>query len=173
LVRYAARGPLAQSRLSRQEDGRYRYECKKGKALVLTAAQLVKRLIALVPPQRVHLTTFHGVLGPNARLRPWVTTPPVVEKQRTLRPRPANEKDSEAKAPRRPRLDWATLQRRTFGVDVWTCRCGGKREVLALITRPSTAQKLLGNLGLLPLRSPLPVAQSPPRPQLSLEFCAA
>jgi hypothetical protein len=34
LARYGARGPVAESRLSRREDGRYAYETKKGVTLV-------------------------------------------------------------------------------------------------------------------------------------------
>ena len=37
--------------------------------MTLTAVALVKRLVALVPPQGLHLTCFHGVFAPNARLR--------------------------------------------------------------------------------------------------------
>ena len=36
LVRYGARGPIAESRLSRRSDGRFAYETKKGVTLVLT-----------------------------------------------------------------------------------------------------------------------------------------
>ena len=69
LVRYGARGPIAESRLSRRDDGRYAYETKRGVTLVLTAEQLVKRLIALIVPQGLHLTNFHGVLAPAAAAR--------------------------------------------------------------------------------------------------------
>lgn len=68
LARYGARGPLAESRLRRLEDGRYEYTPKRGEAFVVTAEALVKRLVALTPPARRHLTSFHGVYGPNARL---------------------------------------------------------------------------------------------------------
>jgi hypothetical protein len=70
LVRYGARGPVAESRLSRRDDGRYAYETKRGVTLVLTAVQLVKRLIALIPPRGLHLTHFHGVLAPAAESSP-------------------------------------------------------------------------------------------------------
>jgi hypothetical protein len=43
------------------------YTPKRRKAFTLTAAALVKRLLALVPPARRHLTRFHGVFGPNPR----------------------------------------------------------------------------------------------------------
>jgi hypothetical protein len=63
LVRYGARGPVAESRLTRREDGRLAYETKKGVTLVLTAEQLVRRLVALIPPRGLHLTNFHGALA--------------------------------------------------------------------------------------------------------------
>lgn len=38
--------------------------------------------------------------------------------------------------PRRPRLDWASLMRRTFDLDLLTCAlCGGRRKVLAAVTQ--------------------------------------
>jgi len=77
LARYGARGPVAECRLQRVEDGRYQYTPKKGPAFTLTAAALVRRLVALVPPPRLHLTSFHGVYAPHAALRPLVTQPPV------------------------------------------------------------------------------------------------
>lgn len=53
LCRYGARGPIAEARLSRRDDGRYAYETKKGVTLVLTAQQLVRRLLWLIPPEKV------------------------------------------------------------------------------------------------------------------------
>ncbi|MHB8879421.1 MAG: transposase [Myxococcaceae bacterium] len=52
LVRYGARGPIAESRLSRRDDGSYAYETKKGVTLVLTAKELVRRLLWLIPLRR-------------------------------------------------------------------------------------------------------------------------
>jgi hypothetical protein len=75
LCRYGARGPVAESRLKALDDGRYEYSPKKGSAFTLTAAALVRRLVALLPPARLHLTSFHGAYAPNAGLRPLVTQP--------------------------------------------------------------------------------------------------
>ena len=76
LARYGARGPVAEARLRRLDDGRYEYTPKgDGLPLVLTAGALMKRLAALLPPPRKHLTTFHGVYGPNSKLRPLVVSP--------------------------------------------------------------------------------------------------
>jgi len=166
LCRYGSRGPIAQERLSRREDGRYEYRTKRGPSLVLTAAELVKRLVALIPPRGMHLTCFHGVFAPNASLRPMVMQPPLPPPQieSLLRTVPRV-------APRRPRLDWAALQQRTFGIDVWTCRCGGKRRVLAVITSRKTAEEMLRNMRLLEARPPPPPpprAQAPPQLQLAM-----
>ncbi len=76
LCRYGARGPVSESRLRRLEDGRYQYTPKKGVTFTLTAEALVRRLVSLVPPAKVHLTSFHGVYAPHAALRPRVTMPP-------------------------------------------------------------------------------------------------
>jgi hypothetical protein len=38
--------------------------------IVMSPLEFVQRLAALVPRPRLHLVRFHGVLAPNARLRP-------------------------------------------------------------------------------------------------------
>ena len=163
LCRYGSRGPVALERLSVREDGRYAYRTRKGQVLVFTAEQLVKRLIALLPPAKVHLTRFHGVFAPNARLRSRVMRRP-----QELVPEPTSAVEQRARKRERPRLDWASLQRRTFEADVWACPCGGRRRVLAVVTSRRTAEEVLGNLGLLPRPLPLPASQSPPQQQLAL-----
>jgi hypothetical protein len=167
LCRYGSRGPVAEERLSMRDDGRYEYRTKRGPVLVLTAAQLVKRLLALVPPRGRHLTSFHGVFAPNARLRATVMQPrPAAPTPTALTPRPPTA--PKQATPRPPRLDWATLQQRTFGVNVWTCRCGGKRKVLAVITSRRTAEEVLRNMGLLEPRLPSAQAQAPPQLSFAL-----
>lgn len=163
LCRYGARGPIAESRLSCRDDGKYAYQTKKGVTLVLTAEQLVRRLLWLIPPAKFHLTSFHGLLSSHAASRAAVLPrqqPPAA---------PATGAPA-VKAKKGPRLDWATLHARTWGVDVWLCPCGGKRKVTALVTSRRTAEEILRNLGLLsaaPLR-PAALAQAPPQLELSL-----
>lgn len=65
------------------------------------------------------------------------------------RPWASEERRPDSVGRRRPRLDWATLQRRAFGEDVFRCPCGGTRVVLALVTRRDTARAVLRNLGML------------------------
>ena len=48
-----------------------------------------------------------------------------------------------------PRLDWATLMRRTYATDVLECpQCHGRQRILAAITAPDTACQILECLGL-------------------------
>jgi hypothetical protein len=56
-------GPVAESRLKRREDGRYAYETTKGVTSVMSAEQLVRRLLWLIPPKGLHLTNFHGAFA--------------------------------------------------------------------------------------------------------------
>ena len=158
LCRYAARGPVAESRVRRLPDGRYEYTTKHGVSLVMTAEALVKRLVALVPPARLHLTSGHGVYAANAALRSAVLRQePVPAQQPQEAPPDATEKTpspspaEQEKPKRRPKLDWATLQARTFGEDVWKCgRCGGRRRIVAVVTSHRTAEEVLRNLRLAP-----------------------
>ena len=160
LCRYGARGPVAECRLEKLEDGRYRSTPKKGVAFTVTAAALVKRLVALLPPPRRHLTIFHGVYAPNARLRPLVLSSPPA----TAEPPPTPS--SPPLRRQRQRIDWATLHRRTFGSDVLQCPCGGRRKVTALHSTRMAAEARLAELRV-PARSLLLPPQTAP-PQLSL-----
>jgi hypothetical protein len=74
LCRYGARPPVASERLSRLEDGRLLYRLKHRwrdgtTHVVFTPQELVEKLAALVPPPRLHLVRYHGVLGPCASER--------------------------------------------------------------------------------------------------------
>ncbi len=69
---------------------------------------------------------------------------------------------------KRPRLDWATALQRTFGIDVWTCHCGGRRTVRAIVTHRATAEVMLRNMGLAGAPTPQPASHSPPQLSLSM-----
>jgi len=52
------------------------------------------------------------------------------------------------------RLDWATLLKRSFGIDALACpRCGHRMQLLAVLEDPRVAEKILTHLGL-PIRAP-------------------
>ena len=111
----------------------------------------------------MHLTRFQEVFAPNARLRGRVE-----EEAPSVGAEPQAGAEQRARKGERTRLDWASLQRRTFDADGWACPCGGRRRVPALVTARRTAEEVLANLGLLPRPSPRPAAQSPPQLQLAL-----
>ena len=182
LARYGLRGPLASSRLSLRDDGLVEYRLKRplpngATVLVLTPQAFLARLAALVPPPRRHLIHFHGGFAPNARVRPALVAlaRPSAEEAPISPPpalRPQEELPLRLPAPkRRPRLDWASLLRRTFALDVFTCaRCGGARRVLAVVTHRDTARKVLTALG---LEAEPPATTGPPRrAQLELPLAA-
>lgn len=167
LCRYGARGPVAESRLRKLDDGRYEYSPKKGVAFTLTAEALVKRLVALTPPPNRHLTSFHGVYAPNARLRPLVLTPRALAPQSS--PPSSPPPRHQTAPPPRPRLDWAALHQRTFGNDVLQCPCGGRRTVRRVHLTRKAAEARLAELGVaLPSRL-LPPPTAPPQLVLDVE----
>ncbi len=74
LCRYVARPPVATDRLSRMEDGRLLYRLKHRwrdgtTHVVFEPRELLEKLAALVPPPRLHLVRYHGILGPCASER--------------------------------------------------------------------------------------------------------
>ena len=158
LCRYGARGPVSEARLEKLDDGRYRYSPKKGAAFTVTAAVLVKRLVALLPPPNRHLTSFHGVFAPNARLRPLALARPPPEA-----PEPPRTQAPSAPSTRRQRIDWATLHRRSFGTEVLRCPCGGTRTVNALHATRKAAEERLAQLGIRPPSLLLPPPTAPPQ----------
>ena len=81
-------------------------------------------------------------------------------------PPPESPPPAPTPLPHRPRTDWATLLRHSFGLDVLQCPCGGRRRVLAVVASPAVAEKVLRDIGKLPPHLPLPTG--PPPPQLSL-----
>ena len=72
-------------RLSEARDGNIIYRFKKEwsdgtQAVHFTPHEFIEKLVTLIPPPRIHLTRFHGVLAPNHKLRAQVVPPrPKVE----------------------------------------------------------------------------------------------
>jgi hypothetical protein len=74
ICRYVARGPLAQDRLTLTRTGdvvyRFRHPWKNGKtAVVMDPMTFLSRLAAQVPPPRVHMVSYFGVLAAAAAKR--------------------------------------------------------------------------------------------------------
>ena len=125
----------------------------------MSPLEFMQRLAALVPRPRLHLIRFHGVLAPNAKLRPLVVPQgPEVEEQ-TTEAAPASECETETVQDRPHRISWARLLRRVFDIDMQHCpNCGaGELKIIAAILERPVIEKILSHLGLDP--------QPPPRGQ--------
>lgn len=125
--------------------------------LVMSPLEFMQRLAALVPRPRLHLIRFHGVLAPNAKLRPLVVPQgPEVQEQAT-EVAVASVGEAEAVAARPHRISWARLLKRVFDIDMQHCpNCGaGELKIIAAILERPVIEKILTHLGLDP--------QPPPR----------
>ena len=68
------------------------------------------------------------------------------------------------------RIDWASLLKRVFQVDILACaKCGGRMKVLAVIEQPDVVAKILGHLGMPTVPEGIPPARVLPR-QLDLDL---
>ncbi|MFP2905110.1 transposase [Pyxidicoccus sp. 3LFB2] len=168
LCRYGARGALVLERLTRLEDGRLCYRMKRPLPdstwrLALPVDAFLRRLATRVPPPGSNLVRFHGLFAPGAALRPRV-----VPKSEAPAPISAEAPASAAEVRRKQRAarwDWASLLKRSFDFDVFTCPgCGGRRRVLAVLKGPGV-QEVLRHLGWPTLPWPRASARGPPQGQ--------
>ena len=182
LCRYGLRPPLAQGRLTRAPDGTLLYLMKRRysegrQRLRFEPQQFLLRLCALVPPARFHMVRYSGLLAPHARGRFALTgrglrhAPAGAAPAPTRAPTPTPPVPSRTRHPEDPddptrqrRLHWATLMKRTFGLDALRCpRCNGRMELIATLEDPDTAHKILTHLGLPGRPPPRPPPWRPPR----------
>lgn len=171
LVRYLARPPIANDRLSELPDGRLALKLKQAwrngtTHVVFTPHELIEKLIPLIPRPRAHVVRYHGILGPAAKKRDQVVSragPVEIGRSGPAEPREIDP----SSMPRFGRLPWALLLKRVFVVDVLECpKCKGRMKILAAVTAPASVRRLLESLGL-PSEAPRLQAARPP-PQLEL-----
>ena len=120
----------------------------------------------MVPPPRRHVLTYWGVLSAHARDRSAVV-PAGAEESCDCREQergraadaasPATAKEMQR---RRRGLLWAELMRRTFGLDVLQCSCGGRMRLLCCVTDPDALAAIAKSLG-----RETPRSRPPPKKQ--------
>ncbi len=166
VCRYIARPAVAEERLSTNDSGDVIYRFKKPwddgtAARKLTPMELMERLVALVPRPRVHLTRYHGVLGPHYKHRKQIVPKPPALKLVTDNQILVDPKQLELK---KKNIPWARLLARVFSIDVEICsKCGGKMKIIAAIEDPKVIRKILDHNGL-PTKPPsLHPARGPPK----------
>jgi hypothetical protein len=125
--------------------------------LVMSPLKFMQRLAALVPRPRLHLIRFHGVLAPNAKLRPLVVPQgPPAQAQAAAEATAAAECEVETVQARPHRISWARLLKRVFDIDMPYCpNCGGgELNIIAAILERPEIEKILSHLGLDPQPPP-------------------
>ena len=168
LCKYVLRPPIAQERVLLLDDGLVRIALERPfgdgtVAVDLDPLSLLCRLCAAVPPPKMHLVRYAGVLSAAHKLRPLVVPP-----------RPAEETPPELNAhdhrhPERPATQrchywpWARLLERSFDVDGEKCdRCGARMKRRALVIAPPSIERFLRHLGEPFDPPPLSPARGPP-----------
>jgi pyruvate/2-oxoglutarate dehydrogenase complex dihydrolipoamide acyltransferase (E2) component len=108
---------------------------------VLAQLELMARLAALVPPPRMHLTRYQGVLAPQSELHATVT-----QAQRGLgaaKPPVAHQ----LPRPRHVAINRAKRLKRVLGIEIDTCqRCGGNLRIIARIEQPEVIAEIFSHL---------------------------
>ena len=79
LCRYITRPAVAEERLELQPSGdillRLKTPYSDGTShLLFSGIEFVEKLVALIPPARIHLTRFFGCLAPHAKIRSQVAS---------------------------------------------------------------------------------------------------
>ena len=88
---------------------------------VMSPLEFMQRLAALVPRPRLHLIRFHGVLAPNAKLRPLVVPKESDQARQSLESAAIAECETEAAQVRPGRISWARLLKPVFDIDMEHC----------------------------------------------------
>jgi hypothetical protein len=186
ILKYCFRPPLAMERLSVLADGSVAYLTKYGRGarrhLVLSKIEFMSRLAALIPPPKIPMVRYSGVLAPNSSWRKWVvpkeskdTCLPPLQKRRKKEakqdtdqpvqdaadktPEPVKSKDETPRTSRSSSsyVSWAELLKRSFGLLVLVCPdCGSVMQLAAVITGAASVERILGHLQL--PTSPIPVS---------------
>jgi hypothetical protein len=171
LVRYAARPPLAQQRLSMTPKGLVCYRLRKpyytGQTeVVLEPVAFLRRLAALVPPRRQNQVRYYGLLASQAACRDQVVGLGLALEPVPADPEPHNHTEDEEPAPSsaRYRHAWAKLLARVFKHQALVCpRCNGPRTIIAAVTHTVAAHRILCHLGLPTELPQLASARAPPQ----------
>lgn len=177
ICRYIARPALAEERLSINEQGDVIYKFKKPwdngtTAIKLSPMEFMERLAALVPRPRVHLTRYHGVLGPHFLYRkdivPRKSELAAVTNPVTSADGGSGDPKDTDKAPVAKKMSWARLLKRVFNIDISICsKCKGQIRIIAAIEDPKVIKQILDHLGLPSSAPRLLPARGPPRPDHS------
>jgi ribosomal protein S27E len=148
LIQYVSRPPVASERLSEDpRSGRIRLKLKTPYSdgtthLVFEPLELLARLASLVPPPRLNLIRYHGLLAPNCKIRHLI-----VPKYKQPNPEDAADIDKPKNKSHPP---FQYLLKRVFQIDLTICpRCKkAKLNIISAIDDPYIIRKILKHLKL-------------------------
>jgi Putative transposase len=150
LCKYVLRPPIAAEHVQLLDDGLVRLALKRPfkdgtVAVDLDPLSLLVRLCATVPPPKMHLVRYAGVLASAHKSRPLVVPPPPV----STGDDPHAHRQGQKPATHRCRYwRWAALLKRSLGIDGDKCDCCGARMKLrALVITAASIQRLLRHFG--------------------------
>ena len=159
LCRYVTRPAISLERLTLRSDGQVQVQLKHPfrdgtTHLLFSPLDFIGKLVALIPRPRHNLVRYHGVLAPNATLRPGI----IPATQQRERKKPADHQSHNSSTEAVPPtetltapLTWAQRLKRVFEIDITLCpRCGGKLRVIADITEPAVISKILNHIARAP-----------------------
>ena len=145
LVAYMTRPPLANDRLSVDQNGDLIYRMKRRfadgtQAILLSPSELLEKLCAMVPPPRAHQQLYTGVFSSRSKWRNLVVLNPAARKGFN----PVTVDKNKVKNHRR-----AKLLKRIFKIDMGSCpKCGCDLEIRAAIHDPAEIKRYLRHVGL-------------------------
>ena len=153
LCRYVTRPAICLDRLTVRSDGKIQYELKNPFSdgtthILFSPLDFLSKLAALVPRPRHNLVRYHGVFGPNARIRKFVV-PSKCKKNKAKIDRSERRSVAESNAVDEliAPLTWAQRLKRVFNIDITVCPlCGGSMRVIADIIDPDIIQKILDHI---------------------------
>ena len=135
--------------------------------LLFSPSELIEKLAALVPPPRLNLVRYHGVLAPHAADRSRIVPGPAATVDEAASC--SGQAPAGAEPPGRYRLSWAKLLARVFRIDVSVCPdCDSRMRVIAALTEPASIRRCLQGMGLR-WRAP-PIAPARPTPQAVFDY---
>ncbi len=156
LLRYIARPPVANDRVTLTPDGQVLYRLKRAyddgtTHLLFSPTEFLEKLAAIVPQPRKHQVRYHGAWAAHSRIRNKVIKEPLPDKCDEKAERPARYQS------------WAKLLARVFKKDVEHCpKCGGDMKIIAAIMKTEVIRQILDHLGLPSMPPEVTPARAPP-----------
>ena len=145
LCRYITRPALSDERVQLNAAGQVELKLKTPwrdgtTHLVMNPLEFMQRPAALVPRPRLHLIRFHGVLAPNAKLRPPVVPQdPPAQAQAATEAAATAQREVDAVLARPRRISWSRLLKRVFDIEMQhcpNCSAGELKIIAAILERP-------------------------------------